>query len=291
MGWARRSKASAWRSFCRVGRDPAGAGRMPGVTEKPMAQRNRTIQRSQRSARDGYGPGTCEQYEAKNFSPFATTNKYSAICSDRAVALGPDHLGRGPADQELGVQDQQHHHERSTRLSPWFSPAHRWRTAWTSYIPSSVHRRTSPRVRPIRFFTGTALSMTGQDDRLPEPRELRKTLRPILLRRTRGEVMQGIARADDEIVRSPTEEQLEIHDGHMHDRRPDRPQEVLHRDGSAAFAEVPADGPDGGRQHLSGRQQEPEFSSKLERLASCWKLSRNRTERSCCSPNGRRCSI
>ncbi len=46
--------------------------------------------------------------------------------------------------------------------------------------------------------------------------QLRQTMRPILLRRTRGEVAKELPERIDEIVRVvPTEEQLEVHDGQM----------------------------------------------------------------------------
>jgi hypothetical protein len=47
--------------------------------------------------------------------------------------------------------------------------------------------------------------------------ELRTTLSPVLLRRTRASVMQDLPPRTTEIIRfAPTEEQLDIHKGHMH---------------------------------------------------------------------------
>ncbi|TWT97351.1 DEAD/DEAH box helicase [Neorhodopirellula pilleata] len=97
--------------------------------------------------------------------------------------------------------------------------------------------------------------------------ELRQTIAPILLRRTRGEVSKQLPERIDEIVRvTPTEEQKEIHDGQMQivaqivGKKFLTEMDLLRLRRALAMARMSCDST------FLVNQQEPEYSSKLERL-------------------------
>lgn len=97
--------------------------------------------------------------------------------------------------------------------------------------------------------------------------ELRRTIAPILLRRTRGEVSKELPERIDEIVRvTPTEEQKEIHDGQMQivaqivGKKFFTEMDLLRLRRALATARMSCDST------FLVNQQEPEYSSKLERL-------------------------
>jgi hypothetical protein len=97
--------------------------------------------------------------------------------------------------------------------------------------------------------------------------ELRSTLQPILLRRTRSEVAKQLPERIDEIVRvTPTEEQLEIHNGQMQivaqivGKKFFTEMDLLRLRRALAMARMSCDST------FLVNQQEPEYSSKLERL-------------------------
>ncbi|TWU08334.1 DEAD/DEAH box helicase [Stieleria varia] len=97
--------------------------------------------------------------------------------------------------------------------------------------------------------------------------ELRKTLQPILLRRTRGEVSKQLPERTDEIVRvTPTDEQMEIHAGQMQvvaqivGKKYLTEMDLLRLRRALAMARMSCDST------FLVNQQEPEYSSKLERL-------------------------
>ena len=97
--------------------------------------------------------------------------------------------------------------------------------------------------------------------------ELRETIAPILLRRTRGEVAKQLPERIDEIVRvTPTEEQLEIHNGQMQivaqvvGKKFFTEMDLLRLRRALAMARMSCDST------FLVNQQEPEYSSKLERL-------------------------
>lgn len=97
--------------------------------------------------------------------------------------------------------------------------------------------------------------------------ELRQTLQPILLRRTRGEVSKQLPERTDEIVRvTPTEEQLEIHNGQLQivaqivGKKFLTEMDLLRLRRALAAARMSCDST------FLVNQQEPEYSSKLERL-------------------------
>ncbi len=97
--------------------------------------------------------------------------------------------------------------------------------------------------------------------------ELRKTLAPILLRRTRAQVLDELPSRTTEIVRiAPTEEQLSLHNAHMQIvaqvvRKPFISEmDLLRLQKALLMCRMSADGT-----YLVNKQ-EPSFSSKLERL-------------------------
>jgi hypothetical protein len=97
--------------------------------------------------------------------------------------------------------------------------------------------------------------------------ELRQTIAPILLRRTRGEVSKQLPDRIDEIVRvTPTDEQLEIHNGQMQivaqivGKKFFTEMDLLRLRRALAMARMSCDST------FLVNQQEPEYSSKLERL-------------------------
>ncbi len=97
--------------------------------------------------------------------------------------------------------------------------------------------------------------------------ELRQTIAPILLRRTRGEVAKQLPERMDEIVRvTPTEEQLEIHNGQMQivaqivGKKFFTEMDLLRLRRALAMARMSCDST------FLVNQQEPEYSTKLERL-------------------------
>ena len=97
--------------------------------------------------------------------------------------------------------------------------------------------------------------------------ELRQAVRPILLRRTRGEVAKQLPERIDEIVRvTPTEEQLEIHNGQMQivaqvvGKKFFTEMDLLRLRRALAMARMSCDST------FLVNQQEPEYSTKLERL-------------------------
>jgi len=98
--------------------------------------------------------------------------------------------------------------------------------------------------------------------------ELREHLSPILLRRTRSEVAKQLPQRTDEIIRcSPTAEQMEIHDSHMAvvaqivHKRFMTEMDLLRMQKSLLMARMACDST-----YLID-QEEPEYSSKLERLS------------------------
>ncbi|MCA9182912.1 MAG: DEAD/DEAH box helicase, partial [Planctomycetales bacterium] len=97
--------------------------------------------------------------------------------------------------------------------------------------------------------------------------ELRESLRPILLRRRRDDVMKQLPERTDEIVRiKPTAEQLEISEGQLHvaariaAKRFLTEMDLLRLQKALLMARMAADST------FLCNKQEPEFSSKLERL-------------------------
>ncbi|MCG8653420.1 MAG: DEAD/DEAH box helicase, partial [Pirellulales bacterium] len=97
--------------------------------------------------------------------------------------------------------------------------------------------------------------------------DLRQTMQPILLRRTRSEVSKQLPERIDEIVRiTPTEEQLEIHHGQMQivaqivGKKFLTEMDLLRLRRALAMARMSCDST------FLVNQQEPEYSSKLERL-------------------------
>jgi superfamily II DNA or RNA helicase len=97
--------------------------------------------------------------------------------------------------------------------------------------------------------------------------ELRETMRPILLRRTRGQVAKDLPERTDEIVRiEPTAEQKEIHDGNMQivaqitAKKFLTEMDLLRLRRALAMARMVADST------FLVDKQEPEYSTKLERL-------------------------
>ena len=97
--------------------------------------------------------------------------------------------------------------------------------------------------------------------------ELRETMRPILLRRTRGEVARQLPERIDEVVRvTPTEEQLEIHNGQIQivaqitSKKFFTEMDLLRLRRALAMARMSCDST------FLVNQEEPEYSSKLERL-------------------------
>lgn len=98
--------------------------------------------------------------------------------------------------------------------------------------------------------------------------ELRETMRPILLRRTRAEVAKQLPDRIDQVVRvTPTEEQLEIHNGQMQivaqivGKKFFTEMDLLRLRRALAMARMSCDST------YLVNQQEPEYSSKLERLS------------------------
>jgi SNF2 family DNA or RNA helicase len=96
---------------------------------------------------------------------------------------------------------------------------------------------------------------------------LREMMRPILLRRTRAEVARQLPERIDEIIRvTPTEEQLEIHNGQMRivaqivGKKFFTELDLLRLRRALATARMSCDST------FLVNQQEPEYSSKLERL-------------------------
>ncbi len=97
--------------------------------------------------------------------------------------------------------------------------------------------------------------------------DLRKALNPILLRRTRSEVAKQLPERTDEIVRiAPTAEQLEIHDGNVQIARQIAAKryltemDLLRLQKALLMARMSCDST------FLVDQQEPEYSTKLERL-------------------------
>ena len=93
-------------------------------------------------------------------------------------------------------------------------------------------------------------------------------MRPILLRRTRSEVAKQLPARIDEVVRvTPTEEQLEIHNGQMQivaqitGKKFFTEMDLLRLRRALAMARMSCDST------YLVNQQEPEYSSKLERLS------------------------
>ena len=85
--------------------------------------------------------------------------------------------------------------------------------------------------------------------------DLRKRLQPILLRRTRAEVMQDLPPRTTEVMRiAPTEEQVDLHGVKSAHRKFYRQKTVHQRDGLAPFAEGAAYVPHVGQQHISRGQ-------------------------------------
>jgi superfamily II DNA or RNA helicase len=98
--------------------------------------------------------------------------------------------------------------------------------------------------------------------------ELRESLRPVLLRRTRGQVARQLPERTDELVRiRPTAEQLEIHDAQIRivaqivQKKFFTEMDLLRLRRALAIARMSADST------FLVDQTEPEFSSKLDRLA------------------------
>lgn len=98
--------------------------------------------------------------------------------------------------------------------------------------------------------------------------ELRQTMRPILLRRTRAEVAKQLPDRIDQVVRvTPTEEQMEIHTGQMQvvaqitSKKFLTEMDLLRLRRALAMARMVCDST------YLVNQQEPEYSSKLERLS------------------------
>jgi len=97
--------------------------------------------------------------------------------------------------------------------------------------------------------------------------ELRENLRPILLRRRRAEVAKQLPERTDEIVRiEPTAEQLEIHDANLHvvaqitQKKYLTEMDLLRLQKCLLMARMSADST------FLIDKEEPEYSSKLERL-------------------------
>jgi hypothetical protein len=98
--------------------------------------------------------------------------------------------------------------------------------------------------------------------------ELRESLRPVLLRRTRGQVARQLPERTDELVRiRPTAEQLEIHDSQLRvvaqivRKKFLTEMDLLRLRRALAIARMSADST------FLVDQTEPEYSSKLDRLA------------------------
>jgi len=98
--------------------------------------------------------------------------------------------------------------------------------------------------------------------------QLRETMRPILLRRTRAEVAKQLPERTDEIVRvTPTEEQLEIHAGQIRivaqivGKKFLTEMDLLRLRRALATARMACDST------YLVNQEEPEYSTKLERLS------------------------
>ncbi len=101
--------------------------------------------------------------------------------------------------------------------------------------------------------------------------QLRESLAPILLRRTRAEVAKQLPERTDEVVRiEPTAEQLEIHDGNLAIAAQIAAKkflteiDLLRLQKALLLARMSADST------FLVDKQEPEYSSKLERLAELW---------------------
>ncbi|TVQ01990.1 MAG: helicase [Planctomycetaceae bacterium] len=101
--------------------------------------------------------------------------------------------------------------------------------------------------------------------------QLRESLAPILLRRTRAEVAKQLPERTDEVVRiEPTAEQLEIHDGNLTIAAQIAAKkflteiDLLRLQKALLLARMSADST------FLVDKQEPEYSSKLERLAELW---------------------
>ena len=122
--------------------------------------------------------------------------------------------------------------------------------------------------RLTNFSTSTtSLTTTGKRSAIRNLDELRETLRPILLRRTRAEVAKQLPDRTDEIVRiAPTAEQLEIHDGQMQvvaqiiRKKYFTEMDRLRLQKALLLARMSADST------FLVDKEEPEYSTKLERL-------------------------
>ena len=181
-----------------TGRHPPRAGRLPGIAEEPVAQRDQPLLWANSQLVIGSREERVEQYESDTF--FTICN-YEQVLRDhrnhRADGLGPDHSGRRPADQELGIEDIQADYESQVAFRLGAVRHATGESAGRALHGCSASSTTGGWVRRIASFTATASSMIGAESRaIANLDELRETLKPILLRRTRDERDAGIARTD-----------------------------------------------------------------------------------------------
>lgn len=126
-------------------------------------------------------------------------------------------------------------------------------------------RRLGPGYR--FFHRHRIVTDTGRVEGYRNLDELRRQLKPILLRRTRGDVMKQLPERTTETVRiRPTEEQLQIHDGSMNTvaQITSKPylteMDLLRLQKALLICRMAANGT-----YLVNKQ-EPDFSTKLDRL-------------------------
>ena len=149
-----------------TGRHPPRAGRLPRVAQEPVAQRNQPFLRSDQPSRSGQRRGTRPTVRERHVLYDLQLRASAARPrDDRTRGLGPDHSGRRPADQELGIQDVAADQEPQVTFRA--GPV---RHAVGESSGRTLHGRhalstTGGWVRPIASCTGTAWSTSGAGSR------------------------------------------------------------------------------------------------------------------------------
>ena len=221
------------------GRHPQGARRLPGVAQIAMAERNPPLLRPRRAAgRRPHGRAGRAIRQRLLLHRLQLRAGAARHPGDRAGQMGPDHSRRRAADQELGSEDRRHVIKSlRSRFALVLSgtPLENRLDELYSVVQFIDDRRLGP---GFRFFNKhRVVDEKGKVLGYKNLGELRETLKPILLRRTRDSVALELPPRTMEIVRIAPDRRAAGAASHAHaDRRLDRAQEVHQRDGPAAAA-------------------------------------------------------
>ncbi len=223
-----------------------------------MAERNPAFLRSQRAARRGLGRRTRAGLRQRRLLHHLQLRAGAPRHSGRGTGtLGPHHPRRGPADQELGIEDRPGHQGAEVALRPGPQRHAAGEPPRRAALGDAVRRRP-PLAAGLPLLPSPS---RGQRERqgagLQEPRSASRAA-PRHLAPPHPRLGLAAASAANDRARPHSRHRgAERLARRPHaDRADDHAEGVYLGDGPAAAAKGLADVPHDGQQHLPGRQEE-----------------------------------